>query len=190
MKRLPSAIEVWFIRFNIDRQLDWWPDIEHEFRAPDEIHIPMNVTETSLLAATATIVSGYLRGQFHAIGELRRPLNGPELEKLIREVHATLARLGEPAESPRPNPAVPVSRSVLGQVVVCLECGKEASMLKRHIEVAHGMTPEAYRRRWELGQSYPLTAPGLTETRRRIAKEIGLGRLRARVLIDPLDRGR
>ena len=40
----------------------------------------------------------------------------------------------------------------------------------------HKMTPEQYRQRWELPNSYPLVAPNYAKTRSALAKKIGLGR--------------
>jgi predicted transcriptional regulator len=49
-------------------------------------------------------------------------------------------------------------------------------MLKRHLMTHHGMTPAEYRQRWGLPSDYPMVAPDYTETRRDLAKKIGLGR--------------
>jgi predicted transcriptional regulator len=38
------------------------------------------------------------------------------------------------------------------------------------------MTPEQYRARWNLPADYPMVAPAYAETRRDLAKKIGLGR--------------
>ena len=35
---------------------------------------------------------------------------------------------------------------------------------------------EEYRKRWNLGADYPMVAPDYAETRRDLAKKIGLGR--------------
>ena len=51
-----------------------------------------------------------------------------------------------------------------------------AKMLKRHLSTEHGMSPEEYRARWDLGPDYPLVAPNYALTRRDLAKKIGLGR--------------
>ena len=40
----------------------------------------------------------------------------------------------------------------------------------------HGMTPEQYRERYGLKADYPMVAPAYAETRRNLAKKIGLGR--------------
>ena len=49
-------------------------------------------------------------------------------------------------------------------------------MLKRHLSTEHDMTPDDYRARWDLAPDYPMVAPAYAETRRDLAKKIGLGR--------------
>jgi predicted transcriptional regulator len=71
---------------------------------------------------------------------------------------------------------VAVKRSVFADHIVCLECGKHLSMLKRHLMTHHKMTPEQYRQRWKLPLSYPLVAPNYAKTRSALAKKFGLGR--------------
>ena len=101
-----------------------------------------------------------------------------EVPTLINNVFAALSSLGsEPGENkPRPDPAVSVRSSTKRTHIVCLDCGKKMKMLKRHLSTEHGMTPDDYRRRWELGPDYPFVAPAYAETRRDLAKKIGLGR--------------
>ena len=53
---------------------------------------------------------------------------------------------------------------------------KKMKMLKRHLSTEHEMSPDEYRKRWDLGPDYPLVAPAYAETRRDLAKKIGLGR--------------
>ncbi len=99
------------------------------------------------------------------------------LPELISSVHGALAGLGqkEPVET-RPEPAVTVRASVKKDRIVCLDCGKDMKMLKRHLMTDHGMTPEEYRARWSLPADYPMVAPDYSDTRRDLAKSIGLGR--------------
>lgn len=59
--------------------------------------------------------------------------------------------------------------------IVCLEDGKEAQMLKRHLMTDHGLTPAQYRARWNLPADYPIVAPSYAEQRRALAVKIGLG---------------
>ena len=101
-----------------------------------------------------------------------------QLPKLIQDVYAALSTAADVAsEQPGPLPAVPVKSSVLPSRVVCLDCGRSFSMLKRHLMTDHQLTPEQYRQRWGLPISYPLVAPDYAKMRSALAKKIGLGRL-------------
>lgn len=102
-----------------------------------------------------------------------------QLPELIRQVHHALATLGQ--ESPEPTksePAVPVRKSVFGDHVVCLECGKHFSMLKRHLMTDHNLSVAQYRSKWGLPSTYPLVAPDYAKVRSALAKKIGLGQKR------------
>lgn len=99
---------------------------------------------------------------------------------LIRSVHGSLITLGQteapakPAE--RQKPAVPISRSVNEDYIVCLEDGKRLKMLKRYLRSRHNLTPDEYRRKWGLPPDYPMVAPAYATRRSEFAKQIGLGR--------------
>ena len=97
---------------------------------------------------------------------------------LITTVHEALSGLGNGGkqEEARPEPAVSIRSSVKRDHIVCLEDGKKMKMLKRHLMTEHGMTPDDYRARWGLSREYPMVAPAYAETRRELAKKIGLGR--------------
>lgn len=41
-------------------------------------------------------------------------------------------------------------------MLTCLDCGKKAKLLKRHIATEHGQTPSEYRARWNLPADYPM----------------------------------
>jgi predicted transcriptional regulator len=100
-----------------------------------------------------------------------------QLPGLIQQVFNALATVEQAtAAPPKAQPAVEVRRSVLADHIVCLDCGKHFSMLRRHLMTDHKLTPEQYRHRWELPRSYPLVAPNYAKTRSALAKKIGLGR--------------
>lgn len=89
----------------------------------------------------------------------------------------------EPAPQPEPvaddkgqTPAVPIEKSVTDDLIYCLENGKGYKTLKRHLWSSYGLTPEAYRKKWNLPKDYPLVAPNYSKRRAATAKEIGLGR--------------
>lgn len=100
-----------------------------------------------------------------------------DLPKLIEQVHSSLNGLqaGAVAAPERPEPAVPIKRSITPDYIVCLEDGKKLKMLKRHLKTAYDMTPEQYRERWGLPANYPMVAPNYAKQRSRLAKVIGLG---------------
>jgi predicted transcriptional regulator len=123
---------------------------------------------SDLLALTTEIVSAHVSNNTVAVGDL--PL-------LINQVYHSLANIGNVSAVPseRPQPAVPLKKSVHADYIICLEDGKKLKMLKRHLKTAYNMTPEAYRERWGLAPDYPMVAPNYARQRSRLAKEIGLG---------------
>jgi predicted transcriptional regulator len=106
-------------------------------------------------------------------------LDASELPTLIASVSQAFGSLGQtaPADPPAPLvPAVAVRRSVGADAITCLDCGKKAKMLKRHLMNAHGLTFDEYRRRWGLATNYPIVAPNYSARRSELAKALGLGR--------------
>ncbi|MDO8900903.1 MAG: MucR family transcriptional regulator [Phenylobacterium sp.] len=109
----------------------------------------------------------------------RNAVSADAVPDLIRSVHGALSGLGEPqpiAPTERPKPAVPISRSIQEDFIVCLEDGKQLKMLKRYLRSRYDMSPEDYRRRWGLPPDYPMVAPAYAAKRSNFAKQIGLGR--------------
>ena len=121
-----------------------------------------------LLGLTAEIVSAHVSNNSVAIADL---------PNLITDVYRTLASVGQPPEAApeRPQPAVPIKKSVTPEYLICLEDGKKLKMLKRHLKTSFNMTPDQYRERWGLGADYPMVAPNYTKHRSSLAKRIGLG---------------
>ncbi|MCQ4162411.1 MucR family transcriptional regulator [Roseomonas sp. GC11] len=124
-----------------------------------------------LLGLTAQIVAAHVSNN---------PVPLADVPSLIEQVHRTLSGLGSaplvvasPAE--RPQPAVPVKKSVTDEYLICLEDGKKLKMLKRHLKTSYDMTPEQYRERWGLPADYPMVAPNYAKHRSSLAKRIGLG---------------
>jgi len=128
----------------------------------------LDMKET-LITLTSDIVAAHVSNNDVAVADV---------PGLITSVFGALSGLesGQAAPEPRPDPAVSIRSSIKKDHIICLDCGKKMKMLKRHLSTEHGMTPEDYRARWELGPEYPLVAPAYAATRRDLAKKIGLGR--------------
>ncbi|HLJ04880.1 MAG TPA: MucR family transcriptional regulator, partial [Acetobacteraceae bacterium] len=123
--------------------------------------MPDTTPNSNVLGLTAQIVSAHVSNN---------TVNPDSLPSLIQEVYKTLAGVGkEPVSPERPQPAVPVKKSILPDYIVCLEDGKKLKMLKRHLKTSYNMTPEQYRERWGLGPEYPMVAPNYASHRSSLA---------------------
>jgi predicted transcriptional regulator len=124
--------------------------------------------DEAVLGLTARVVSGYVSNN---------RLSGEQLPELIEAVYRSLSTAGTAAAAvaAKFEPAVEVKKSVFADHVVCLACGASFSMLKRHLNTEHQLTPIAYRERYGLARDYPLVAPDYAKVRSRLAKKSGLG---------------
>src|SRR6185437_8407721 len=128
----------------------------------------------SVLGLTARIVSAHVANN---------KVTAEELPGLIQQVYLALNGSAPNVAPPRPSaapverqkPAVPISKSVFAEYIVCLEDGKQLKMLKRHLQTAYSMTPEQYRSKWGRDANYPMFAPEYAKKRSSLAKAIGLG---------------
>lgn len=135
----------------------------------DDMH-----TDQELLRLSAEVVAAYLAQNSVPAGQI------PEL---IRSVHGSISGLSggeatpaEVAPKEKLKPAVPVSKSIGDDYIVCLEDGKRLKMLKRYLRSRYDLSPEEYRRKWGLPPDYPMVAPAYAARRSDFAKSIGLGR--------------
>jgi len=127
-------------------------------------------SDADILLCSAEIVAAYVG---------RNSVGASALPDLIRTVHSSLASLSgapEPVAREKPKPAVPISRSIQRDYIVCLEDGAHLKMLKRYLRSRFDLSPEEYRRRWGLPPDYPMVAPAYAERRSDFAKRIGLGK--------------
>jgi predicted transcriptional regulator len=124
-------------------------------------------------ALTTEIVAAYLTNNTVATADLG---------DLIGAVGRALQYLGR-ADTEQPmakaEPAVPVRRSIHDDHLVCLICGKRQKVLRRHLDAAHQLTPEAYRELFGLKSDYPMATPGYSRQRSEMAQRFGLGRKQA-----------
>ncbi len=131
--------------------------------------------QETLITLTADIVAAHVSNNSVAVSDL--PV-------LIANVHSALAGLGGPIVEPevKQEPAVSIRASIKPDYIVCLEDGKKLKMLKRHLMTHYKMTPDQYRAKWNLAADYPMVAPNYAEQRRTLAKKIGLGTKRRKLV--------
>ena len=134
----------------------------------DDSGDPIGADET--LRMTANVVASFAANNKIAM---------EQLPDLIRSVHRTmvgLARGEEEKTGDKQKPAVPANKSVHSDYIICLEDGKKLKMLKRYLRSTYDMSPEDYRKRWNLPADYPMVAPSYAARRSEFAKKIGLGK--------------
>lgn len=134
--------------------------------------MPEALDHSKLAELTAEIVSAYVSNN---------PVPVSEVSNVISSVAQNLGALAseEPvAAAAKPEPAVAIRRSVSRDQITCLVCGGKHKVLKRHLAVAHQLTPAEYRELFGLKRDYPMAAPSYVQERAEIAKRIGLGRPR------------
>ena len=143
-----------------------------------EIPVPA-VLQDRLVALTANIVSAYVSHHVVPVADLSR---------LIADVHEALDATGKalPATAAveKPVPPVSIRKSIQDDHLICLEDGKAFKSLKRHLMTHYQMTPDDYRRKWDLPAEYPMVAPAYAQARSRLAKDMGLGRRRSGRIIN------
>src|SRR5271166_5101143 len=109
----------------------------------------------------------------------RNSVRTADLAALISSVHTALTNLGAVTAAPEPEapvPAVSIKRSITPDFLICLDDGKRFKSLKRHLAQL-GMTPDQYRKKWNLPENYPMVASEYAAKRSALAKSIGLGQL-------------
>ena len=124
---------------------------------------------SDLMSLTADIVSNYATNN---------SVPKAELTNLIHEVHGALetAAGNAPAVNREPLvPAVPVRRSVTPDYIICPEDGEKFKFLTRHLKTKYNLTPQEYRRKWNLRPDYPMVAPKYAAKRAEMAKASKLG---------------
>lgn len=124
----------------------------------------------TLLSLTTQIVAAHLS---------KNTVPPGEVPVLIQRIYATLSELGGeagPSNLPLREPAVPLKKSVTPDFIICLEDGSRHKMMKRYLKTAFDLTPEQYRRKWNLPADYPMVSPNYARTRSVLAKKSGLGK--------------
>src|SRR5271170_2557422 len=125
-----------------------------------------NTASLDKISLSADIVAAYVsRNSVAPIG----------LPALIESVHGALSKLSAAEAGPKTEalvPAVPIRKSITPGFLIYLDDGKRLKTLKRHLTNLR-MTPDQYRAKWGLPDSYPMVAPEYAATRSALAKKSG-----------------
>ena len=138
------------------------------------------MAETDKITLIASITASYLRRNRVSVEQIGSVVSSvtDALEQASKKIAGAITdEVDQPTVvEEKQRPAVPIKKSVQPEYVVCLEDGVHARTLKRHLQSAHGLTPQQYREKWRLPKDYPMVAPAYSERRSKMAKEVGLGR--------------
>lgn len=127
-----------------------------------------DISKLDLLSQAADIVAAYVSNN---------AISASDLPSLLTTVHEKLGELAhDVVETERPDPAVPIKKSISDHYIICLEDGAKLKMLKRYLRTRYNLTPDQYRKRWGLPPDYPMVAPEYARRRSAFAKKIGLGK--------------
>ena len=121
------------------------------------------ITSDRIAHCTALIVAGYCQGNPMPIDQI------PEVVNTVLRSIAVLDR------HPDAIAAIQADSTINDHTLVCMECGREVSMLKRHIRQKHDLTPTRYRIKYSLPHDYPMTSANYSAMRRELALARGLG---------------
>lgn len=105
-------------------------------------------------------------------------LSPEEIAESLRKVFQTLQnvqQLGNGSEFEETVTRDPQS-SIQRNQVICLECGKPFKLLSNRHLALHHLTPRAYKKKHGIRMTQALSARTLSARRRKLAKELGMGK--------------
>lgn len=143
--------------------------------------MPEDVTDSSALELATELTIAWL-------GNPNTRISADEVPSFLRRMHETVSELTAGADevpAPEPQaeyvPAVSARKSLASRDhIISMIDGKPYKTLRRHL-ATNGLTPDQYRERFGLKTDYPMVAEAYSESRRAMAKQIGLGRKSTRV---------
>ena len=117
------------------------------------------------------------------LGNPNTRISADEVPTFLGKMHDTVSSLFGGMDGNSENqatqeyiPAVSARKSLASKDhIISMIDGKPYKTLRRHL-ATHGMSPEQYRERYNLKPDYPMVAETYSESRRAMAKKIGLGR--------------
>jgi predicted transcriptional regulator len=107
------------------------------------------------------------------------PMSSQDIVDSLRQVFRTLQevqQLGDNLELEDGGMSRDPQSSIQRNQVLCLECGKAFKLLSNRHLALHGLTPRAYKHKHGIRMTQALSARTLSARRRKLAKELGMGK--------------
>ena len=105
-------------------------------------------------------------------------MSSEDIAESLRHIFRTLQevqQIGDVTEQDEAMARDPQS-SIQRNQVLCLECGKAFKLLSNRHLALHGLTPRAYKHKYGIRMTQALSARTLSARRRKLAKELGMGK--------------
>jgi predicted transcriptional regulator len=120
-----------------------------------EMSAEIVAAQASHRALTPEEIADSLRRTFQTLKEIQQLGNGAEFEEAVsRDPQSSIQR----------------------NQVMCLECGKSFKLLSNRHLALHGLTPRAYKQKHGIRMTQALSARTLSARRRKLAKDLGMGK--------------
>jgi predicted transcriptional regulator len=120
-----------------------------------EMSAEIVAAQASHRALTPEEIADSLRRTFQTLKEIQQLGNGTEFEEAVsRDPQSSIQR----------------------NQVMCLECGKSFKLLSNRHLALHGLTPRAYKQKHGIRMTQALSARTLSARRRKLAKDLGMGK--------------
>ena len=108
----------------------------------------------------------------------QRNLSPEEIAETLRKVFMTLKQVQQSDNGIEPDEVVPrdPQSSIQRNHVLCLECGKSFKLLSNRHLALHNLTPREYKLKYGIRMTQALSARTLSARRRKLAKDLGMGK--------------
>jgi predicted transcriptional regulator len=120
----------------------------------------------------------HVAGKIVAAYVSKNEVSKAELPDLITStIDAIEGRIRSHSEGSAAKSVVDTSKTIFPDHIISLEDGRAYKTLKRHLR-KYGMSPDEYRRKWNLPSDYPMVSENYSKARSKLAKDTGLGSVR------------
>ncbi len=132
----------------------------------------------SLLEMSAEIIAAQAKHKEMAPDEMAESLR--TVFQALQEIQQ-LGQDGEGSEETASGDSLAYLRrnplkSIQRNQIICLESGKLYKLLSNRHLALYKLTPREYKKKWGIPMTMPLSARSLTNRRRKLAKELGMGK--------------